>query len=216
MSGALTEIERKILDYMVQYLRANTFQPSIREIGERFQIKSTKTVSEHLRALADKGYLERDPARSRGVRIVGEDLNAQTVSVPCYSELPTDPSGRGSRVEEYYSMDRRMAGAKGAYFVRARAGQLPSLGVNEGDFLMVEPAGREQIGDGDVVVTRMGGGPGFYRYERRGRSVLLRPGRLDEEPVVVEDPHRIQVEGKVTALFRRMDGSSVPMSATAH
>ena len=32
----LTEIERKILDFMVQYLRANTYQPSIREIGERF------------------------------------------------------------------------------------------------------------------------------------------------------------------------------------
>ena len=32
----LTEIETKILDFMVQYLRANTYQPSIREIGERF------------------------------------------------------------------------------------------------------------------------------------------------------------------------------------
>ena len=50
---ALSEMERRILDFMVQYLRANTYQPSIREIGERFGIKSTKTVSEHLQALAD-------------------------------------------------------------------------------------------------------------------------------------------------------------------
>ena len=42
----LNELERQILDYMVQYLRTNTYQPSIREIGERFRIKSTKTVSE--------------------------------------------------------------------------------------------------------------------------------------------------------------------------
>jgi SOS-response transcriptional repressor LexA len=47
MSASLTDIERKILDYMVHYLRSNTYQPSIREIGERFGIKSTKTVSEH-------------------------------------------------------------------------------------------------------------------------------------------------------------------------
>ena len=60
----LTEIEEKILDYMVSYLRENTYQPSIREIGERFGIKSTKTVSEHLQALAEKGFLERDPSRS--------------------------------------------------------------------------------------------------------------------------------------------------------
>ena len=48
MPPNLSEIERKILDYMVGYLRENTYQPSIREIGERFGIKSTKTVSEHL------------------------------------------------------------------------------------------------------------------------------------------------------------------------
>ena len=56
MEQSITEIERKILDFMVHYLRSNTFQPSIREIGERFGIKSTKTVSEHLQALADKGF----------------------------------------------------------------------------------------------------------------------------------------------------------------
>ena len=72
MDQRITEIERKILDFMVHYLRSNTYQPSIREIGERFGIKSTKTVSEHLQALADKGFLERDPSRSRGVKILGE------------------------------------------------------------------------------------------------------------------------------------------------
>ena len=84
------EIERRILDYIESYLRRNTYQPSVREIGARFGIKSTKTVSEHLKALAAKGYLERDSSRSRGARIVGLDLNAETLSVPCYfaSSLP--------------------------------------------------------------------------------------------------------------------------------
>ena len=53
MAINLTEIGRRILDFMVLYLRTNTYQPSIREIGERFAIKSTKTVSEHLQALAE-------------------------------------------------------------------------------------------------------------------------------------------------------------------
>ena len=44
MSPALNEIERRILDYMVSYLRENTYQPSIREIGERFGISSTSPV----------------------------------------------------------------------------------------------------------------------------------------------------------------------------
>ena len=120
MEQSITEIERKILDFMVHYLRTNTYQPSIREIGERFGIKSTKTVSEHLQALADKGFLERDPARSRGVKILGVDLSAQTVSVPCYHELPQDRAGlRTEQAEMHLTLDRRLAGAKGSFFVRA-------------------------------------------------------------------------------------------------
>src|SRR5688572_22307363 len=107
MAPTLTEIERKILDYMVQYLRSNTYQPSIREIGERFGIKSTKTVSEHLQALADKGFLERDPSRSRGVRILGVDLSADAVSVPCYRDMPTDKGGVRERADLHLSLDRR-------------------------------------------------------------------------------------------------------------
>ena len=111
MPPNLSEIERKILDYMVGYLRENTYQPSIREIGERFGIKSTKTVSEHLQALATKGFLERDPSRSRGVKILGMDLNAQAISVPCFSTLPEDRSSqRASRAEMFLTLDRRLAG----------------------------------------------------------------------------------------------------------
>jgi len=84
---SLTGVERDILDFMVLYLRTHTYQPSIREIGEQCGIKSTKTVSEHLESLSEKGFLERDPARCRGVRIVGLDLQPQTVTVACYRDL---------------------------------------------------------------------------------------------------------------------------------
>ncbi len=217
MPGALTEVERKILDFMVHYLRANTFQPSIREIGEEFGIKSTKTVSEHLRALADKGYLERDPSRSRGVRILGEDLNAQTISIPCYTEVPRERDGFPlNRAESYLSMDRRMAGPKGSYFVRAKEEELGGLGMSEGDFLLVEPAGRADLEEGDVIVARVDERPRFFRYTSNGSSVLLRSGRRGEDVVAVDDPERVDVRGRVTALFRRMDGGVMPMSPTAH
>ena len=70
MPEPLTELERHVLEYLVQYLRSNTYQPSIREIGREFSIKRTKTVSELLQSLADKGWIERDPSRSRGVPLL--------------------------------------------------------------------------------------------------------------------------------------------------
>ena len=217
MEQSITEIERKILDFMVHYLRSNTFQPSIREIGERFGIKSTKTVSEHLQALADKGFLERDPSRSRGVRILGVDLSAQTVSVPCYHELPQGRGGlRTERAEMHLTMDRRLAGSKGSFFVRANAEKMASLDISEGDYLLVEPASVDDLDEGSVVVARLKGGPSFYQFSRNGGAVHLTPAEGDEPPTAIEEPEKLHLIGRVVALYRRFDDASILVSTTAH
>ena len=218
MPAVLTDLERRILDFMVQYLRANTYQPSIREIGEKFDIKSTKTVSEHLGALAEKGYLERDPSRSRGVRILGVDLSPQTVSVPCFVSLPDPRVGFGSDgIEAYYAVDRRLAGAKGCYFVRARGDEFRGVGVDRGDFLLVEPTSPAAIREGDlVVILREGDGPELFRYSRNGQHHFLQPGRLELSPVSVNGFDELQISGRVAGLYRRFEELPVPVSTTAH
>src|SRR5688500_4218213 len=168
MTPTLTDIERKILDYMVHYLRSNTYQPSIREIGERFGIKSTKTVSEHLQALADKGFLERDPSRSRGVKILDVDLSVDAVAVPCYRDMPTDRAVR-PRAETHISLDRRLAGARGSFFVRARGNELASLGVADGDYVLLEPVVADELTDKDVIAIQSGESADFLRVAKNGR-----------------------------------------------
>ncbi len=213
----LSEIERKILDFMVQYLRANTYQPSIREIGERFGIKSTKTVSEHLQSLADKGFLERDPSRSRGVKILGVDLSDQTVSVPCFREVPADRQAlRSDKAELHLSIDKKLAGREGVFFVRAAAGDLALLGVQEGDYVLVEPAELAQVDDGAVVVARVGTGAWFHRMTRNGTGLNLESLSPGGEVTVVEDPDSLYLLGRVTAFYRRLDESAGALNLTQH
>ena len=200
---SLTEIETKILDFMVQYLRANTYQPSIREIGERFGIKSTKTVSEHLQSLADKGCLERDPSRSRGVKILGVDLSADTVAVPCFSEMPEN--GPGPNADMYLSMDRQLGSENGSFIVRAGAGDLAVLGVAEGDFVLVSPALLDDIEDGSIVVADVGDSTAFHRMERNGKGVYLEALKPGGETTLVEDARTLNIVGRVTGFYRRMD-----------
>ena len=218
MPTALTDIERRILDFMVDYLRSNTYQPSIREIGERFGIKSTKTVSEHLQALADKGFLERDPSRSRGVRILGMDLNPDAVSLPCFRELPDGRGVRPDRAESFLTLDRKLVPSRGAFVVRAHGEGLSLLGVSEGDYLLVEPTSIDQVEDGAVLVVRDSEGSSYRRVARNGRGVYLHDLRADRDPLVVEDLSTLDLVGRVSALIHRMDGRSagVSVSLTAH
>jgi repressor LexA len=201
----LTEIEGKILDFMVQYLRANTYQPSIREIGERFGIKSTKTVSEHLQALADKGFLERDPSRSRGVKILGVDLNTDTISVPCYRDMPEGRKGaRRGEIEMHLSIDRRMGSERGSFMVRAGSNDLAVLGVSEGDFVLVSPTSVDDVDDGSIVAARIGNDSVFHRFTRNGRGVRFESLQPGGETTLVEDVRSIRLLGRVTGLYRRM------------
>jgi repressor LexA len=217
MALNLSEIERKILDFMVAYLRTNTYQPSIREIGERFGIKSTKTVSEHLQALADKGYLERDPSRSRGVKILGMDLSAQAVSVPCFSRLPDDRSGlRASRAETHLSVDQRLAGGNGAFFVQARADELGALGLMEGDFVLLEPAAPADVPEGAIVAARVEGKASYWRLSRRGQTIFLQPVAGKGDPTALEDSGSFSLLGRVTGMFRRMDRQPPSGPPVAH
>jgi len=213
----LNEIEGKILEFMVQYLRANTYQPSIREIGERFGIKSTKTVSEHLQALADKGFLERDPSRSRGVKILGMDLTTETVQVPCFREMPDRRAAAGgTEAESTLALDRRLAGERGSFFVRAGAGDLAVVGVNEGDYVLVEPASLAEMADGTIVVAHIGTGSWYHRLLRNGSSVQLAPLRTGGEATSVEDVDSVLMVGRVTAFFRVMDDSAGAVNLTHH
>lgn len=214
---SLTEIEQKILDFMVSYLRTNTYQPSIREIGERFGIRSTKTVSEHLRALAEKGYLERDPSRSRGVKILGVDLSAETVSVPCFRRLPTGAvNGAGDLLESRLVIDKKVAASEGCFFVRARGDELAALGVEDGDLVLLEPVELRALPDGSTVAYETGAGTGYARVFQTGGGLELHSTRSAQGPADAVDPRSIRVVGRVVALLRRLPETPVGGSLTAH
>src|SRR5512145_2441284 len=67
MTGTLTERQIEVLRFIVQQIEENGYPPTIREIGEALDIRSTNGVNDHLKALERKGYVSRDAAKSRAV-----------------------------------------------------------------------------------------------------------------------------------------------------
>lgn len=219
IASRLTGFEREILDFMVHYLRANTYQPSIREIGERFGIKSTKTVSEHLRSLADKGFLERDPSRSRAVRIVGLDLSPQTVTVPCYRDLGEAARGGGAGAAPLrLSIDRQLVGRKGCFMVWGPGDRLAAAGIDAGDFLVIEPAVEEELADGEIVAAQLDGVPGYCRLRRTTDGLSLYPmeGGGAQAAARNATERGVALVGRVSALYRRVGPLPFTAALTAH
>src|SRR5579862_8110100 len=108
MPEQLTALERRVYYYLIDFLGDNTFQPSIREIARKFRIKSTKTVSDLLHALENKGYIERDESRSRGVRLLGFAAAGATQPVPYYGRVHAgEPALLVEHRQFFITLDRR-------------------------------------------------------------------------------------------------------------
>ena len=69
MAKALTRKQKAILDFIRGEIERRGRPPTIREIGERFGLRSTGSVRDHLRALERKGHIDRRHHLSRGIAL---------------------------------------------------------------------------------------------------------------------------------------------------
>ena len=172
MSESLTPLEQRVYHYLLDFLAENTYQPSIREIGRRFRIKSTKTVSELLDSLAAKGFIERDHGRSRGVRLVGFSSIGRQQPVPFFEGVSgTEPYLREELRSRFVSMDRAFVPSDDAFLLRAPDDGLRNRGLLAGDFVLVNPSVRAH--DGEMVAVRIATDYVIRALEHRGGNVAL-------------------------------------------
>lgn len=66
----LKEREREILTYILQNTRERGYAPSVRDICEALDYRSTSTVQMYLDRLLEKGFLRRESGKSRSLRVV--------------------------------------------------------------------------------------------------------------------------------------------------
>jgi len=213
MPEPLSKIERRILDYLVEYLKKNTYQPSIREIGKRFGIKSTKTVSEYLQGLADKGFIEREASRSRGVKILGLNLERpEVISIPFYGKIAAgQPALSRDYVSSEFGIDPKLIGSPNAFFLEVAGDSMQQIGMLDRDMVLVEPTAEHDLRNGDIIAARLGGEATVKRYFRRDDQVVLEPANSDYAPILVRQYDDFTILGRVAGLFRRFSTQPVPI-----
>jgi repressor LexA len=201
MTEPLTPLERRVYHYLIDFLAENTYQPSIREIAKKFRIKSTKTVSDLLASLSQKGFIERDQSRSRGVRIVGFSGTANTQPVPYFGKVHAgEPALLPEHRAGYITMDRRFLPSDDVFFLKIKGESMIGRGIFDGDYVMVSPSTRAK--DGDIVAARLGDEATVKTLTHRGATIVLEPANDAERAIEVGPRDDFAVLGVVCGVFR--------------
>lgn len=201
MSEPLTQLEKRVYHYMIDFLAENTYQPSIREIARRFRIKSTKTVSDLLHSLETKGYIQREESRSRGVRILGFSANGNTQPVPYYGQIHAgEPTLLPEHRAGFITMDRRFIAGEDTFFLKVKGDSMVGRAILDGDYVMISPSAAPK--DGDIIGARLGSETTIKTLRQSGASTTLEPANPNEQSIQIGPHDDFKVLGVVTGVFR--------------
>jgi repressor LexA len=186
---------------MIDFLAENTYQPSIREIARKFRIKSTKTVSDLLHALENKGFIERDESRSRGVRLLGFGASGGTQPVPYYGRIHAgEPALLAEHRNGFVTVDRRFLPSDDVFMLKVRGESMNGRGILDGDYVMISPSAEPK--NGDIIAARLGEEATVKTLSHRGDTVVLEPANNAEREIEITPGTDFSVLGVVCGVFR--------------
>lgn len=212
MPDPLTTRQREILDTIISHVQERGYPPSVREIGEAIGLRSPATVKSHLDNLRDAGYLKRDLAKPRAIRVnydgagsgAGGDAEHRPVRhVPLVGDVAagTDVLAE-SNVEEFVPMPEDLTGQGELFMLRVRGDSMIEAGIFDGDFVVCRHQGTAQ--DNKIVVAGIGDGETTVKkLRRRNGSVVLVPANAEYQEMVFA-PDEVQIFGQVVTVMRKL------------
>jgi repressor LexA len=210
MADALNPRQREILEFLRDHKRSHAYPPTVREIGQAVGLSSSSTVQNHLNALEQKGYIRRDPTKSRTVEVVGDEqqngriIPLRAFTVPVVGRVAAGtPVLAEENIEDQITVGPEIAHDEAAYALRVHGDSMIEAGIYDGDIVVVRPQ-RDAI-NGTIVVARIENDlTGEHevtvkRFYREANRVRLQPENSTMEPIFARD---VTVEGTVVAVIR--------------
>ncbi|HEY6069227.1 MAG TPA: transcriptional repressor LexA [Gaiellaceae bacterium] len=202
----LTGRQQEIWDFLVDYVDAHGYPPTVREIGEAVGLASPSTVHAHLANLERAGLLKRDPTKPRAVELVGRERTEAPAGTLDKLPLVGQIAAGGPLLADQYIEDHLAVPEtlRGDFLLRVKGDSMINAGILDGDIVVVQRA--QDARNGEIVVALAGDDESadeatVKRFFRERGRVRLQPENDALEPIYTD---HVQVLGRVTGVFRSL------------
>lgn len=198
VTDQLTQRQQQVYEFVHDKIVNRGYGPTVREIGEQFNISSPNGVMCHLKALEKKGLIHRSPNKSRAIELTREAIEAER-GLPlagCVAagatQLAFEQADRIDFGDFFNRPDLFVLTVSGDSMIEAQ--------IADGDYVVVRRQATAEPGQMVVARTDEGEATLKYWYPERGR-IRLQPANASMEPIYVRNAEVIGVVVGVVRSF---------------
>lgn len=200
-NGRITAKQQEILDFIKKQILAKGYPPSVREICEEVNLKSTSSVHAHLETLEKNGFIRRDSTKQRAIEIIDDDFaltRRDMVNIPIVGTVAAgQPLLAVENISDYFPVPADMLPNKELFMLRVKGDSMVNVGIFDGDTIIV--ARQENASNGDIIVALVDDSATVKRFFKEDGHYRLQPENDFMEPIIVDD---CQIIGLVVGLIR--------------
>ncbi len=199
--GKISERQKEILEFMKSEILNKGYPPSVREICEAVNLKSTSSVFSHLERLEKNGYIRRDPTKPRAIEILDDNFNLtrrEVVNVPLVGTVAAGtPLLAVQNIDNYFPIPAEYMPNQEAFMLKVKGESMIEAGILDGDIIMVERT--TDVRNGDMVVALVDDSATVKTFYKEDGHIRLQPENSNMDPIIVPD---CEILGKVFGAFR--------------
>jgi len=199
--------QQRILAVIRDWVVKHGYPPSTRQIGAAVGLRSTSSVSKHLKSLEEKGFLRRSDTVSRPIDVrmflrhaAGRSPSSEGVSVPVVGDIAAGvPITAEEHVDEVLTLPRELTGRGTVFGLRVRGDSMVDAAICDGDIVVVRQ--QHEAHSGQIVAAMIDEEATVKVYRRRNGHVYLEPRNPDYEVI---DGDNAVVLGIVVSVLRNV------------
>jgi repressor LexA len=203
--NALTIKQARVLEFIEsRYLDSGT-SPTYEEIARKFKWNSVNSVTNHVKALREKGFISETKGRNRQVTPlrVNRKLSDPGSKIPLIGNIAAGaPIEAIENVDTWLDFDSLGVSneRKDKFALRVKGNSMINRGIRTNDIVIVQR--QSFVTQKDVAAVRVGNDVTLKYVKQEAHCVKLIPDNDFMAPITVDPEEDLQIIGKVVKLFR--------------
>ncbi len=194
----LTSRQQEIYNFIRDKIQGRGYGPTVREIGEHFDIRSPNGVMCHLKALVKKGLIHREDGRARAIQLV--DFRPGSAGLPMLGRVAAGSPNQAIEQSEWLEFNELFGGDKN-YALRVQGTSMVEDHIQDGDYVVIRK--QETAQNGQRVVAMIDGEVTLKRFYRERTRIRLEPANGAFDPIIVHADDDIKILGLLVGVLRK-------------